>query len=808
LTAAEIARAVGISKRSVLAAMAAVQPRSVKIISGNPADTWPLADLPESLRARLDRAAQLTGCRDVASHLAAPAVPWQPPVPLSQIAGPAIDKAANLRRALARSLELRDNPGISSRELEAIGVEDYRRIFGYAITDRHFRALLKRTIERDNFAENWNRLEIYLDGNPPRKCAATSPDGAAAGDFRELHDLLASFKSATAPTGIEREALWENAIALFEFQTSAGADKKRARRALLDFLWNSAPWLAKSRHALHVAFQFWCERKRAGEPIKDLRRAKKGIPTAPAIPQKVVDAVVGNALFASGGRISQAVRAVADRAEELGIEGTLAETLFARGADKSFVNHRLRNAVTADVRMAEPYLLGGRALDTARAWLDRDYSNLASGLCFSSDDVTLPVYWFVPDGKDWFNLVRGQCLVTIDFRSLRILGFSLQPDRNYSSPVIHTMFAKVFADWGVPQHLYLECGIWKNSRLITGGPKAARVPAGWEFMPLSWTESERGFGDLGVTFLHAIRARSKVVERVIGLVQDQMEAEPGYCGRDERRDCPEITKRRMDDVKFRRVHPGDHFYDGNQWEARLREIFAAYNTTPQGGKILAGLSPDAAFEQFQDAARAPMLFGDNCRHLLAHFKIPVEVGNNGITIRIGKKSFVYRNEQTGRDKYQRKLAWFNPEEPSILAVTDLNMKNPYSVPISNSVDALNPNAEALAVELARVAEHERYGKTRYSVLKANYAPLFRRVVPDRAAVRTGDAIRQQRADIEQHREKHADHARAVHRRAGAVGLPPRILNVDAQADEGTRMMLEAKRAHVKEQAATAQPKNQ
>ncbi len=271
-------------------------------------------------------------------------------------------------------------------------------------------------------------------------------------------------------------------------------------------------------------------------------------------------------------------------AEELGIEPELAETLFARGSDKSFVNHRLRAAVTADVRMVEPYLLGGRALDTARAWLDRDYSNLPSGLCFSSDDVTLPVYWFVPDGKDWFTLVRGQCLITIDFRSLRILGFSLQPDRNYSSPVIHTMFAKVFADWGVPQFLYLERGIWKNSRLITGGPKAARVPAGWEFMPLSWTESERGFGDLGVTFIHAIRARSKVVERVIGLVQDQMEADPGYCGRDERRDCPEITKRRMDDVKFRRVYPCEHFYDGNQWERRLREIFAAYNATPQGGK--------------------------------------------------------------------------------------------------------------------------------------------------------------------------------------------------------------------------------
>ncbi|MDB6068641.1 MAG: hypothetical protein JWR26_4849 [Pedosphaera sp.] len=812
-SAAQLAKAAGISKRTLLAELRNTPARGSVIVSGNAALTWSIDDLPERYREAIQKTVEATHSRDAHSFITKAPERWELKDPiskrviaLSEIADEAIHKAATLRQALDRVIQLRNNPAISSRDLEAMGLEDFRREFGYAITDRTFRALLKRTVERDNFCENWNRLEIYLDGNPQRK--ATTPAPLSGLEFQEIHDLMAMFKSATEPSTREREAVWLCALKMFEGQVSAGADAKRTRISLVDYLWKSAPWLARSKNALRVAFagkhDRWIESEREEKALRDGREARKGIPTAPPIPQELIDPLVACATFRTGGRVSQAVREVATMAQKLCIETSLAELLSPQAANKSYVNRRVREAVRHQVRMLEPHTLGGRALDTARASLDRDYSNVASGYCYSSDDVTLPVYWYIPDGNGWFSLVRGQCLITIDFRALRILGFSLQPDRNYSSPVIHTNFTRVFADWGVPSILYLEQGIWKNSKLITGGPKAQTSHPDYKFMPFSWAETERGFGDLGVRFIHAIRARSKVVERVIGLVQDLMEGEPGYCGRDERRDKPEICKQHEDDVKFKRAHPSKYFYDGDQWEARLVEIFAQYNATVQHGKILAGMSPDEAMEKLQspEKEKRPVLFDDTCRHLLAHYRVIKEVGKDGITITVGKKKWTYRDEQTGRDKFKSMLCWFNPDEPSALAVTDLNMRNPYSVALSHSVGAIDPDSETLETELARVAAHESYGRARYRVLKANFAPQFRRMVPNRATVETGQQMRQQREAREEQRKKSDSRKRSIHNRAEKLELPSRIMNTGPEAEEGTRLMMEAKKTHATNQSKT------
>ncbi|MDB6124752.1 MAG: hypothetical protein JWQ71_3745 [Pedosphaera sp.] len=818
-TAAQLAKAVGISKRTFLASMQGTAQRGIVVVSGNPAPAWAMADLPERYSQEIQKTLSATGNRDAHSFITTAAEPWQLKDPISQrvialteIAAEAIDKAAKLRRALARVIELRNNPAIASRELESIGLEDYRREFGYAITDRSFRALLKRTVERDNFAENWNRLEIYLDGNPQRKASAPATPAASAAAFHELHDLMATFTNAADPSSREREALWLEAVKLLAAQSRAGADEKRTRINLINFLWQAAPWIAKSKNALRVSFQFKCDRWQENEKredaLKDGREARRGVPTAPPIEENHKDATIACALFATGGRVSQANREVMAMAVELDIEpGVAALLLPDDAASKSYVNRRLREAVRHEVRMLAPYNIGQRALDTARASLKRHYINVPSGYCYSSDDVTLPVYWHVPDGEGWFKLVRGQCLVTIDARTLRILGFSLQPDRNYSSPVIHTNFTRVFSDWGVPKYLYLERGIWKNSKLITGGPKAATNHADYEFMPFSWAETERGFGDLGVTFKHAIRARTKVVETVMRLIQAYMEREPGYCGRDERRDLPADTKRQMDDVKFHRTHPSKYFYDFNQWEARLVEIFAVYNATVQEGEMLDGMSPDEAQEKLQspDAAKRPLLFDNSCRHLLAHYRVVKEVGKDGFTITIGKKKWIYRSKDLSLDKFKRMIGWFNPDEPSALAVTDLNMKNPYSVPLSNPVGAIDPDPEIFAQELARVEEYEAYGKARYKVLKAKYAPLFRRMVPNRLTVETGQQMRQQREVIQVQQKQVETRKKRVHSRVKELGLPSRIVNTSAEADEGTALMLEAKRAHERRQQSNITP---
>jgi hypothetical protein len=488
-----------------------------------------------------------------------------------------------------------------------------------------------------------------------------------------------------APSTREKESLWIGAFKLLKARAADAAEQKKTRVRLVKHLWRCAPWLAKSKNALRVAmaakYATWLESKNQ-ESDADGREAKKGIPTAPPIEQGLIDDIVSASIWRTGGRVSQAVREVRGMAGELDIADDLAEMLLPGEFGKSYVNRRLRESVRHEVRAMYHFTQSQRVQDNHRAAVKRKY-NFPAGYCVSADDVTLPVYWVLPDGNGWFNLVRGQCIITIDARTLRILGFSLQPDRNYSSPVIHTNFTRVFADFGVPRLLYIERGIWKNSKLITGGPRAQTHHADYEFMPFSWSETERGLGDLGIKIMHAIRARSKVVETVMRLVQIRMEAEPGYCGRDERRDCPAITKRHMEAVKFH--HPGSEmqFYNFDQWHARLVEIFSEYNAEKQEGEILDGLSPEEGWQQLQseDEAKRPMLFDETCRHYLAHYRTVKIPGRDGITITIGRKRWYYSSARLSLDKGKKVLAWFNPDEPSALAVTDMNMKHPYTVPM-------------------------------------------------------------------------------------------------------------------------------
>ena len=323
--------------------------------------------------------------------------------------------------------------------------------------------------------------------------------------------------------------------------------------------------------------------------------------------------------------------------------------------------------MAGDVEAIKPFFLNKKVRDDATAHLARDYSKLASMEIINADDFTFPVYCYISDGDGWFNLMRGQCLLMLDVRSWKVIAWSLQPERNYNSLVIRTLMNHVCTGWGIPGTWYFERGIWQNSHVVKG-----TVPPGWNDA-LSWLEAKIGWENLGVKFQHAIRARTKPVERVGGLLQDLMHGIRGYCGRDERRDCPEATKRAKEDLKWHRVnHPGELFLSFDEWHDQLGQLIDRYNAASQDGKVLQGLSPDEAFEKCWPHNNPPARLDANSWHLLAHYVRPVPVTTNGICFGIGSKSFVYRNERTGQDRGKTVLAWFDPESPEFLCVTDMN----------------------------------------------------------------------------------------------------------------------------------------
>ena len=135
---------------------------------------------------------------------------------------------------------------------------------------------------------------------------------------------------------------------------------------------------------------------------------------------------------------------------------------------KSSVPRRIAQAVIPQVKMLMPYRLGKKAIDDATAHISRDYSKLASMQVVTADDLTAPIYFYVPDGRGWYDLTRGQVLAFVDVRSWKIIAWSLQPERNYNSLVIRTLMNRVCASWGLPGGWLFERGIWKNAKLVKG----------------------------------------------------------------------------------------------------------------------------------------------------------------------------------------------------------------------------------------------------------------------------------------------------------------------------------------------------
>ncbi len=499
------------------------------------------------------------------------------------------------------------------------------------------------------------------------------------------------------------------------------------------------------------------------------------------MPEQERDILIHRAGFYYRGDVAPAWRDLVNN----GFSEPVRQRYFGKAASKSHVPTSVMESVSSEVEILTVMHQGPRAYDSITGHVDRSYEGIASLKCMSADDFTMPVYYYVPDGKSWFILTRGQILLFSDFRALRIIGWSMKPDRNYSSLTIRSLCTHVFAEHGVPSVLAFERGIWKSSSLIKG-----RDPAPFEF-----TEVVQGLREFGIKFIHSIRPRSKTVERIGGLVQDLMEAEPGYCGRNERVDAPETLRKQMAEVEARKVHPSKYFYSYEDWHRRFGEIVNQYNAAPQQGRILAGMSPDEALAKLADADDPPMQFSAGLRYLLAHDKRPAKVTLNGITFQVGKQKFNYRGNEIAHLVGQEVLAWFDPENPETLVVTGMQRRNPICVARSKEVSALecvtDPDSGRLAQELRRVAGQGSYMKARFTAVKSKFP------MPQRLALADADT-EQLGQKFEQLKTKQAEKTVRVdrmRRQANRMDIPAVMIDDDPETQRGLELLAEAERDH-------------
>jgi len=785
-SAAQIAAALQRSKRSVLESLRETSPSETKIVYGNEARAWSKDMLPQNI---------VTALEDVAARrktsidelLTLPPPFWRPPHPLSELCKEAIERASLLQRALAAALARMNDVDLTSADFERLGVEDYRKTFGHRISTRHWRRLLKRTLDRDGGAENWSRLEIYLDDSPARKPELRKRGLYTPIALRPLQELISSLENPAAPTEMEKECLWIYAFEHYERETERTGKSRAIKRAMLKFLFENAAFLGKSEKGIKLQFdrklRRWISGGRVPAAIADARRKNPGRP-APKFSEQEEHALIAKSLR-SGGSLAQAWR----ESREKGLFDTRVSQHYASTpARKSYVPGRIRKLIAPKIKILRDQHHGPRRAKLNGAYINRDPSTFHAGDWFQADDCTLPNYYYT-ESDEGFALVRGQFLAMCDVRTTFILGYVLIPQRNYTAHHIRNLTTIVADTYGLPRRgFYYENGMWRTARL----PHGRRDE-------INWHETEMGLRGLGLQFCHAKLPRGKVIERVFGLLQNHLESEPGYAGRDERHDKFERVQEQLSLVRRGKAEPADFFLSEAEYLQRLSVIVERYNNERQEGKYCPGLSPKEAFEKFHGGEPRIRLSG-SCRHLLATHKMRVRSGRNGISFRFGKEQFTYKSRETGALRGEELIVWFNVENPSVISVTNLkeDPRTLFMVEREIRVPGMDAPPEVLEAALAQNEAHEAYRKGLYRAVSQNFSTgfagrMFRQNLIDHKTAEIGNAMREQHAEIKRQKIEKKKRAAAIERKAAQLGIPAGVMSRRPGAEEGVEQMTSAMR---------------
>jgi hypothetical protein len=809
-TASEIAHALGNgTKRQSVQQMLLGVPRSTqKLSKGNLADAWIFAALPAHLQQRLEAVAKETGCRDAIDLLARPSTRCEPTLLSSRIAPGAITLASQRREVLLDFLKAKDTETRTQVELEASGIAAYQRVFGHPCSGRWFRALYYRAIARDHNQGDWMRLELYLDENAG---AAPAPGREDENKFNH-DDLGAEIRSTIAEPKRKRKrtkdragltklqkcfiwfSAWRHLNALAPVDSN---DRESAKRSIRRYLLGTVPVFAASPDALKRNFDRKCSAldKAHGKPsaIADRRELDSGWYRGPKISEQAHNVIVAYAVLECGGRVAQAWRDyTAGKIPGIVPDKELLEYYIRNPASKSYVPRRVSEAVKYEVAAMETLHHGTYQYEQS-AHLKLDDSSIYAGDYWSSDDCTLPVYFYLTDDKGGFTMMRGQLLLTVDHRSRCILGFALIPATSYDSISIRNHIVDVADEHGLPRRGFIwERGMWRNAKLLKGAANADEVPP---------EEAELGLQQFGLDFIHRHSPKAKIIEIVNGLIQNRMEGEPGYCGRDEKTELFERFQDLKADVEAGRVSPAGKLYSFEQWVDRLHEIFTAYNREAYDrDSKLAGLTPAQAYEAWQNQGDEPIRFDASVRYLLSTHRRVATVTSNGIKFECGKRDYFYRNSLTGDAKVigRKVLVWFNPESPDVAYVTDLQRQNPFAVEWVNAVPTVGASKDQLAEEMKKMRDHQAPIRALYRTLKAEFKQVFRKNLVSPEVLATGRAFEEGAEQIRSQRNATARKSRQVRQTARelGVGIPDRIDDPDAlnEALQMEREVQEQRRA--------------
>jgi hypothetical protein len=783
-TASQIALALGKTKRAVQLALAKIPRDAVIFVRGQETEAWHVLSLPCRYIRELDALAEKKGIRPdgvttrAERLLSDPPARFVPkdstgrPIPISDIAPRQVERAANLRRALAATIDARDTIDADPAAKQA-ALKAFRAVMGNCCKETWWR-LCKRTIQRDAGEERFDELALYLDEVVTRKREARQIVAiAATPGERTFLNYLRAVQNPATPTAPELAVIWTAGCEYIQDQIDAGKRPEVARAKLLRLALASGVTLARTPEALHRQlrrkFDAWRNGGETVAALEDRRPLSSGWKRMPDFEAMGdLDKIAAEASAHHGGDIEPAI----DRLRSISGLSPVFCSYYAENS-RSGVPKTLRLALRLRIEQLEDIRRGPRRQRLNGAFVPREWGGVYAGDWTTSDDLTPDLYhWAYDHEKGKVVVMRGQVLIAADERSFFIQAAVVSSSPSYNSAQINNLHTDAFSQHGLPRKgLRWEMGFWRTALNLVG--KATADPNAF---------CDLGLRRLGLRMSHATKASGKSAEVIIRGIQRRLMGLPGYCGRNARLEKFERVEEAKLAVEAGRADPRDHFLSLEEWQRTLQKIVEDYNNTPQridGAHQLGGLSPAEAWVAFQNPEDPLRKLDNSSLWLLSHNPTKASINRRMVRVKFpGElRPLTFMGPEADRRNGQMVKAWVNERRRDVLCCTDLNNRNPFVLERVHEVAALDAPGDEYAAAAAHVERSNRYAKDFYFTTKNLLSPhQFRVTLTDAKTEKLGATFTGMQRRAEEESTRRRQFATKLARQARDAALPAALVH--------------------------------
>ena len=536
-TAAELSRALGVTPQRIRQLLPQAR-SSLRLVAGQETQAWALEEIPEGIKARLEKAAQKNCSPSIPTLLRNAAPRWEPEIPLSMIDEGQLAEAALRREVLAPILSNQKQKPASQLIEEATA--EFTRAGGEIPSESTLRRLIMTAIERDHGHENFHRVELYLTDRITSRHTSAEPAPSSC-RLPALALVLDSIENPMDPSA-ERLSILKVAMEEMKRLQESGLNLELSRASVVDTIAASGVKLSASREALRKlirrTWEKWLDGGQVIEALEDRPRTGRPSLYVPTLEEK-------NALKTLNlqtGSVSLAAHMYAIRPE---CSPELKEVIQKERSSIHKLPPTIRQAaaVTEAVRShyKSPKAARLKHHMQPRSFDYRDKTgsleHIQPGQLWERDDMSINCLFWVPwkwggdscSERYEVRLCRGQLLVSLDVGSQRFLSFNLlaRTMDSYRADDIWQWMGHDYSAIGMPEiGERLERGTWKAKKI------SGNLSVAWDGKP-SIEEHKRigGLRSLGITQITAHTPSAKDIERRFNLLQNVMGTIPGQIGR-------------------------------------------------------------------------------------------------------------------------------------------------------------------------------------------------------------------------------------------------------------------------------------